>query len=112
MPTVTVDGGRLTGTVTGVADGLAADLLLVPTADGLYAVDATADGVTRTPVVSLDLTRPLADVRLDGAAGQLVADGRRRRGSGPRPASSPARRCSPPSSSAWPSGAWRRRWST
>jgi alkylation response protein AidB-like acyl-CoA dehydrogenase len=75
LPAITADGDRLTGSVTGVADGAAADLLLVPAADGLYLVDATADGVTRTGVVSLDLTRPLADIRLDGATGQRIADG-------------------------------------
>jgi alkylation response protein AidB-like acyl-CoA dehydrogenase len=73
--TVTTDGGRLTGTVGLVADGLAADLLLVPTEDGLYLVDATADGVTRTALVPFDLTRPLAELRLDGVAGQRLADG-------------------------------------
>src|SRR3977135_4447908 len=72
---VTVDNGRLSGVVTSVADALAAAVLLVPAGDGLYAVDATADGVTRTPVVSFDLTRPLADLTLDGAAGRLVARG-------------------------------------
>ena len=72
---VTVDSGRLSGVVTSVADALAADVLLVPAGDGLYAVDATADGVTRTPVVSFDLTRPLADITLTGATGQLLAEG-------------------------------------
>ncbi len=75
LPSVASADGRLTGTVTAVADGLAASLLVVPAADGLYLVDATAEGVTRTPVVSLDLTRPLADIRLDGVAGERVADG-------------------------------------
>jgi alkylation response protein AidB-like acyl-CoA dehydrogenase len=67
---------RLSGQVTGVADALAADVLVVP-ADGvpygLYAVDAAADGVTRLPVVSLDATRPLADLVLDGAPGRVLA---------------------------------------
>jgi len=71
--TVTVDGGRLTGTVTSVADALVADVLLVLTEDGLYVVDVSDPGVTVTPVVSLDLTRQLCDVTLDGAAGRLVA---------------------------------------
>ena len=69
---------RLSGTVTGVAGALAADVLLVP-GDGvplrLYAVDAAGAGVTRTPLVALDATRPLADVTLDGVPGRPVATG-------------------------------------
>jgi alkylation response protein AidB-like acyl-CoA dehydrogenase len=69
---------RLTGTVTGVADALIADVLLVP-ADGvpfgLYAVDAGAPGVARTAVVSLDATRPLCDLVFDSAPGRAVATG-------------------------------------
>ncbi len=70
-PTVTGDESGLTGTITGVADAAGADLLLVPTDFGLYAVDSF--GVS--PVTSLDLTRPLCDVTLDGVPGQLVAPG-------------------------------------
>ena len=69
---------RLSGTVTGVAGALAADVLLVPGDGvplGLYAVDATAAGVTRTPLVSLDATRPLANVTLDRVPGRQVASG-------------------------------------
>ena len=69
---------RLSGTVTGVAGALAADVLLVPgdgVPFGLYAVDAAAAGVTRTPLVSLDATRPLADVTLDQVPGRQVASG-------------------------------------
>jgi alkylation response protein AidB-like acyl-CoA dehydrogenase len=69
---------RLSGTVTGVAGALAANVLLVP-GDGvplrLYAVDTTGAGVTRVPLVSLDATRPLADVTLDRAPGRPVASG-------------------------------------
>jgi alkylation response protein AidB-like acyl-CoA dehydrogenase len=71
--TVSAAGGRLSGRVTSVADAMAASVLLVPTDDGLYAVDATAEGVRRTMAVSLDLTRPIGDVTLDGAVGRLVA---------------------------------------
>ncbi|HEY7223294.1 MAG TPA: acyl-CoA dehydrogenase family protein [Micromonosporaceae bacterium] len=75
-PAVAVDAdGYLSGTVAGVADALAATLLLVPTADGLYAVDASAPGVTRAAVVPLDLTRPIADVSLAAVAGRRVAEG-------------------------------------
>ena len=69
---------RLTGTVRGVAGALAADVLLVP-GDGvplrLYAVASTAAGVARAPLVSLDPTRPLADVTLDNVPGRPVATG-------------------------------------
>jgi alkylation response protein AidB-like acyl-CoA dehydrogenase len=73
------DGGYLlSGTVAGVADALPADVLLVP-ADGvpygLYAVRAADAGVSVTPVVSLDMTRQLADVTLDSVPGRRVATG-------------------------------------
>ena len=71
--TVEVDrDGRLAGTVTSVADALTADLLLVPTAAGLYAVDTAGPGTRRQPVPSLDPTRPLCDVILAGADGELL----------------------------------------
>ncbi|MGV9661812.1 acyl-CoA dehydrogenase family protein [Nocardia niigatensis] len=66
--------GRLSGRVTSVAGVLDADVLLaaVETASGteIHAVPVAA--ATVTPVVSLDMTRPLADVVLDSAPGQLV----------------------------------------
>ncbi|WP_338702952.1 acyl-CoA dehydrogenase family protein [Streptomyces sp. Q6] len=65
--------GALTGQVTGVADAAAADVFLVPTADGLFAVDATAQGVTVEAQISFDRTRPLATVTLSGASGRLLA---------------------------------------
>jgi len=69
---------RLSGTVTALADALPADVLLVP-ADGvpygLYAVPVAGPGVTVTPVVSLDMTRQLCDLTLDGAAGRRIAAG-------------------------------------
>jgi alkylation response protein AidB-like acyl-CoA dehydrogenase len=68
---VRAEDGALTGTVTGVADAAAADVLLVPTADGLFAVDADAAEIT--PQISLDRTRPLAVVTLSGAPGRLLA---------------------------------------
>ncbi|WP_405774276.1 acyl-CoA dehydrogenase family protein [Streptomyces sp. NBC_00859] len=63
----------LSGSVGAVADAAAAQVLLVPTADGLYAVGAGDPGVTVDPLVPLDLTRPLAAVTLDGAQGNLLA---------------------------------------
>jgi alkylation response protein AidB-like acyl-CoA dehydrogenase len=83
QPTVRlgVTGGSgylLRGTVLGVADALPADVLLVP-ADGvpfgLYAVRA-AD-VSLTPVVSLDMTRQLADLTFADAPGSRLVAGAR-----------------------------------
>ncbi|MFA1550350.1 acyl-CoA dehydrogenase family protein [Actinomadura chokoriensis] len=65
--------GALTGDVTSVADGMAADVFLVPAAGGLYAVDA-ADA-RRTAVTSLDMTRRLADIAFSGAPARRVAGG-------------------------------------
>lgn len=70
---VRVEDGLLRGELTGIADALAADVLLVPGDDGgLYAVEAAA--VTVTPRPALDLTRPPATVTLDGAAGRRLGD--------------------------------------
>src|SRR5690606_28268114 len=73
-PAVRAADGRLTGTVTSVAGALEADVLLVPvdTGDGLALHAVTAAETTREPVVSLDMTRQLADVRLDGVTGTPV----------------------------------------
>jgi alkylation response protein AidB-like acyl-CoA dehydrogenase len=74
IPAVRAADGRLTGTVTSVAGALEADVLLVPvdTGDGLALHAVTAAETTREPVVSLDMTRQLADVRLDGVTGTPV----------------------------------------
>ena len=64
-------GDSLTGRVPGVADAGAADVLLVPTRDGLFAVEV--ESVTLVPVTALDQTRPLFDIVLDGASATLVA---------------------------------------
>ena len=64
--------------MTGVADALTADVLLVP-ADGvpyaLYAVRAADAGLSKAPVVSLDMTRQLCDLSLEGASARRVAAG-------------------------------------
>jgi alkylation response protein AidB-like acyl-CoA dehydrogenase len=69
---------KLRGTVPAVADALPADILLVP-ADGVpsavYLVEATAPGVHRTPLISLDMTRQLCDITLDDAPARQVAVG-------------------------------------
>ena len=69
---------RLSGSAAGVADALPADVLIVP-ADGvpscLLAVRTTEPGVSMTPVVSLDMTRQLADIRLDSVRASPIAAG-------------------------------------
>ncbi|WP_405579252.1 acyl-CoA dehydrogenase family protein [Streptomyces sp. NBC_01190] len=66
--------GRLTGAVTSVADARAADVLVVPAVGpegpGLYEVAAAE--VTVAGFTALDLTRPLADLRFDSAAGRKL----------------------------------------
>lgn len=70
--TVSAENGALVGTVTSVAGALEADVLLVPvrTAAGVE-VHAVTDAPV-TPVSSLDMTRQLADVVLDGVASRVV----------------------------------------
>lgn len=72
---VTADGSALSGQVRGVADALGADVLLVPAEPGLFLVTPDAAGLVRSPVVSLDLTRPLCDVTLDRTPGRLIVAG-------------------------------------
>jgi alkylation response protein AidB-like acyl-CoA dehydrogenase len=66
--------GRLTGRVTSVAGALEADVLLVPvdTADGVAVYGVPAGDARVEPVSSLDMTRQLAHVTLDGSAGELL----------------------------------------
>jgi len=69
---------RLRGTIRSVPDALPADVLLVPAEgvpNGLYLVETGADGVHRSPVTSLDMTRQLCDIALDGAPARQVAVG-------------------------------------
>ncbi len=69
---------RLSGSVTGIADGLPADVLIIP-ADGvpfgLFAVRADDPGLSRAPVVSLDMTRQLCDISLDNVQAARIAAG-------------------------------------
>jgi acyl-CoA dehydrogenase len=68
--TQTPDGWVLDGMKNYVVDGATAGLLLVIARTntgelGIYAVDGDAAGLTRTPLVTLDLTRKLARLVLD-----------------------------------------------
>jgi alkylation response protein AidB-like acyl-CoA dehydrogenase len=76
---VSLGGGGLTGTVSSVAGASEAEVLVVPVAgpDGLelHTVSASADGVEISPVLALDMTRPLADVGFSRAASTPVGPG-------------------------------------
>jgi alkylation response protein AidB-like acyl-CoA dehydrogenase len=67
---------RLTGHKPLVLDGHDADLLLVGARDGagvsLYAVEATAPGITRTALATLDLTRPMAALTFAATPARLI----------------------------------------
>jgi len=67
---------QLTGEAHYVLDGAAADVLLVaataPDGPGLFELDPGQDGVTRTPVITMDATRDLAAVRLADATGRRI----------------------------------------
>lgn len=71
-PGFSAEGGRISGAARSVAGALEADVLLVPvaTAGGTAVVAVPASDARIEPVVSLDMTRQLADVTLEGAAGQ------------------------------------------
>ncbi|MFI2707774.1 acyl-CoA dehydrogenase family protein, partial [Nocardioides sp. CER28] len=73
-----LSGARpVAGTVRSVAGALEADTLLVPVASavGLELRAVPAAEATTDPVVSLDMSRQLADVTADPAAGTVVVTG-------------------------------------
>ncbi|MEE6176347.1 acyl-CoA dehydrogenase family protein [Mycobacterium sp. 050134] len=76
VPAVSAGADGLTGSVTSVAGALEADVLVVPVTgpDGLelHTVARAAVGVQVMPVVALDMTRPLADVRFSGVTSTRV----------------------------------------
>jgi alkylation response protein AidB-like acyl-CoA dehydrogenase len=71
-----VENGRVTlhGVKTFVLDGAGADVLFVLAQSSagpeLFAVESAGDGVIRRPLVTLDPSRPMAEVTLDGCAAQ------------------------------------------
>ena len=72
----TAVGDRLTGQKAFVPDGGIADLVLVvartDAGPALFAVDADAPGLTRVVTPTLDQTRPMARLELDGVPGRPV----------------------------------------
>lgn len=72
-------GSRLSGTKTLVTDGHVANLLVVaargPGGVGLYVVEGDAAGLKRELLKSVDMTRKLARLELDGVAATRLGDG-------------------------------------
>ncbi len=73
-PGCTANAGRVTGEKSEVIDAAWADVLLVTTDDGVYAIDTAGPGVVVQPTPDVDGARRLARVRLDGAPGQRLGD--------------------------------------
>jgi len=73
---VNLGGDGLNGVVTSVAGAGEADVLVVPVTgpDGLelHTVSSAAGGVEVSPLLALDMTRPLANVRFSGASSSPV----------------------------------------
>jgi alkylation response protein AidB-like acyl-CoA dehydrogenase len=66
-------GGTLTATKIAVPDAATADVLVISGADGRhYLVESTSSGVTIEPEMSLDTTRKLYKVSLDGSAAEAL----------------------------------------
>lgn len=74
LPHLSATGGTVTGAVPNVAGALEADVLLVPVdeSDGLAIYAVPVAGARINPVVSLDMSRQLADVVLEAAPGTRV----------------------------------------
>lgn len=72
------EGGKVSGTKVPVLDGDIATHALVLAAEGagasLVLVDLSAEGVTRTPVKTLEPTRSHAEIVFDGAPGERLGE--------------------------------------
>jgi alkylation response protein AidB-like acyl-CoA dehydrogenase len=72
----TPDGYELDGRKSYVLDGMVADVVLVLAATdeglGLFAVNTAAQGVSRSALPTMDLTRKLAELTFDRAPARLV----------------------------------------
>ncbi len=68
---VLVNAGKLSGKVDFVPYGLEAEIILVPTVDGVYLVDSSADGVIRT-VRETTTGHSQAAIVFDGASGDRL----------------------------------------
>ena len=68
---VKLSGGLLSGTALFVTDAMAAGLFVVADdAGGVHLVAGDAVGLGRSPMITIDQTRRLGELRLDGVAGE------------------------------------------
>ena len=74
VPDLSFADGRLTGVIDPVPHGAIADVFVLVSPDGAWIVRADAQGVSVKAHVTMDQTRPLARVTLDGAAAEMLAD--------------------------------------
>jgi alkylation response protein AidB-like acyl-CoA dehydrogenase len=65
-------GSRVSGATRYVVDGASAEVLLLPTPQGLAVVDASAPGVTREALLGFDRTRRLATMSLRDAPATVL----------------------------------------
>jgi alkylation response protein AidB-like acyl-CoA dehydrogenase len=76
---VSVSADGLTGEITSVAGAAEADVLVVPATGTngleLHTVSRAVGGVEVSPILALDMTRPLASVRCSGASSSRAGTG-------------------------------------
>jgi acyl-CoA dehydrogenase len=73
---LTVDGGRLTGTLPRVVAGAEADVVVVRSVGGIHVVPLDGAGVAVRPLEVMDSTRRQAEIVLDAAKSVLLSEGR------------------------------------
>ena len=70
---VSTAGGTLKGKAMFVLDGASADILMIASNDGaLHLVDPNGPGVARNGLKTIDRTRTVAEIVLDGAPGDVL----------------------------------------
>ena len=74
VPAMRFEGGKLTGVIDPVPHGAVADLFVIVAPGHAWLVRADAPGVSVKPYVTMDQTRPMACVTLEGAAAEELAD--------------------------------------
>lgn len=69
-----VGEGTLSGLVTDAPEAADAQILLIPTARGWWAIEADGPGFQRSPIATIDPTRPLGSIAFRNAPARHVSD--------------------------------------